>query len=70
MAMAMAATLEALPPEIWSFIVQLVDDRCFAWFVLRRVSPFLRHVTEGVFATQLVSDFSLRFAGDYADTVM
>lgn len=62
---------EALPPEIWSSIIHLLaDDRCFAWCVLRRVSPFLRHVTEDVFATLLVSRFGIRFAGDYARDVV
>ncbi|KAH8716991.1 hypothetical protein GQ44DRAFT_751954 [Phaeosphaeriaceae sp. PMI808] len=32
---------EVLPPEIWHLIIALLDDQCFVWFVLRRVSPFL-----------------------------
>ncbi|KAF2734904.1 hypothetical protein EJ04DRAFT_512198 [Polyplosphaeria fusca] len=66
----MAVAPEVLPPEIWSIVVHLVDDHCWAWFCLRRVCPFLRLVTENVFASILVSDFSLRFAGDYAKTII
>lgn len=52
-----------LPPEIWQTIITAVDDHCFAWFVLRQVSPVLRSVTEDVFARYLLRTCSLRFAG-------
>ncbi|KAF2264309.1 hypothetical protein CC78DRAFT_544285 [Lojkania enalia] len=61
--------VEALPPEIWAMVIQTVDDYCFAWFVLRRVSPFLRQVTEDVFATRIIRDCRIRFAGNYARSI-
>ncbi|KAF2183840.1 hypothetical protein K469DRAFT_667557 [Zopfia rhizophila CBS 207.26] len=57
---------EMLPPEIWRMIILLLEDHCFAWFVLRRVSPLLRQVTEDCFASPIIGNCVLRFAGDYA----
>ncbi|KAF2471232.1 uncharacterized protein BDR25DRAFT_285677 [Lindgomyces ingoldianus] len=61
---------EALPPEIWMMIILRLDDHCFAWFILRRVSSFFRQVTENVFAQRIIRDFAIRFAGDYARTII
>ncbi|KAH7089853.1 hypothetical protein FB567DRAFT_311135 [Paraphoma chrysanthemicola] len=61
---------EALPPEIWHLIIDLVDDHCFVWFVLRRVSPFLKLVTEDVFARYFLRTCSLRFAGEPAKNLL
>jgi hypothetical protein len=58
--------LETLPPEIWMMIVLGLEDHCFAWFVLRRVSPFLRGVTETVFTQRIIKDMSIRFVGESA----
>jgi|TARA_R110002003_G_scaffold1048_15_gene22270 hypothetical protein len=57
---------EALPPELWHLIIELLDDHCFVWFVLRRVSPFFRLATEDVFARYFLRTCSLRFAGEPA----
>jgi len=61
--------LEALPPELWFNIITYFDDD-FAWHALRRVSPFLRHVTEDVFASLLLRTCSLRFAGEPAKNLL
>ncbi|ORY10259.1 hypothetical protein BCR34DRAFT_468604, partial [Clohesyomyces aquaticus] len=61
---------ETLPPEIWMMIILSLDDHCFAWFVLRRVSPFLRSVTESVFAQRIIKDIAIRFAGNGAKNVI
>ncbi|KAF2121233.1 hypothetical protein BDV96DRAFT_594449 [Lophiotrema nucula] len=62
--------LEALPPEIWRLAILHLDDHCFAWHVLRRVSPFLRQITEDVFAALLVRDCTVRLTGEYARSIV
>ncbi|KAF1937257.1 hypothetical protein EJ02DRAFT_61339 [Clathrospora elynae] len=54
---------EYLPPEIWHLIIMSLDDHCFAWLVLRQVSPYLAFVTEDVFARYVSRTCSIRFAG-------
>ena len=54
---------EDLPVEIWHIIIMYIDDHCFAWFVLRQISPFLAHVAQDVFARIVSRTCSLRFAG-------
>lgn len=61
---------EALPPELWHLIVAALDDSCFAWHVLRRVSPFLKLVTEDVLACDVLRTCSLRFAGQLAKQLL
>ncbi|KAF1835230.1 hypothetical protein BDW02DRAFT_296729 [Decorospora gaudefroyi] len=67
---ATAMLLEALPPEIWHSIIMCLDDRCFAWFVLRQVSPFMASVTEDVFARYVSRTCSVRFAGTSAENLI
>jgi hypothetical protein len=60
-----------LPPELWQLIIASLDDHCFVWFVLRRVSTFLRAVTEDlVFARYMLRTCSLRFAGEHAKNLL
>jgi hypothetical protein len=47
-----------------------LDDRCFVWFVIRRVSPFLRQIAERVFTTHILQNIAIRFTGRYAWSVM
>jgi hypothetical protein len=61
---------EALPPELWQLIIATLDDHCFVWFVLRRASPYLRAVTEDVFARHMLRTCSLRFAGQHAKNLL
>ncbi|KAF2826383.1 hypothetical protein CC86DRAFT_28655 [Ophiobolus disseminans] len=61
---------ETLPPELWHLIIALLNDHCFAWHVLRRVSPYLRLVTEDVFARCFLRTCSLRFAGEPAQNLL
>jgi hypothetical protein len=56
-------TPPVLPSEIWHQIIDTLDDNCFTWFVLRRVSPFLKSVTEQVFSLRALRGFSVTFAG-------
>jgi hypothetical protein len=60
---AVSMAPEALPVEIWHIIIMYIDDHCFAWFVLRQISPFLAHVTQDVFARYVSRTCSLRFSG-------
>ncbi|KAF2002469.1 hypothetical protein P154DRAFT_520936, partial [Amniculicola lignicola CBS 123094] len=64
--------LETLPAELWDIIISSypAEDRCWVWFVLRRVSPFLREITEDVFAKRMIRDSSIRFGGQYAKDVI
>ncbi|KAF2033427.1 hypothetical protein EK21DRAFT_40201, partial [Setomelanomma holmii] len=61
---------KALPTEIWLQIIDFLDDRCFVWFVLRRVSPYFRLVTEDVFARFFLRTCSLRFVGEHAKKLL
>lgn len=61
---------ENLPPELWQLIIAFLDDHCFVWFVLRRVSQRLRLVTEDVFARYVFRTCSLRFAGYSAQNLL
>lgn len=56
---------EDLPPEIWFHVIAYLDDD-IAWHRLRRVSPYLRQVTEEAFASLVLRTCSLRFAGESA----
>ncbi|KAF1961358.1 hypothetical protein CC80DRAFT_369754, partial [Byssothecium circinans] len=52
-----------LPPELWSLIIEEIDDFCFVWFILRRVSHSLRVITENLVASHLIRTCSIRFSG-------
>lgn len=54
----------SLPAEVWQLIIEALDDHCFVWFVLRRVSPFHKAVTEDVFARYVLHTCNIRFAGE------
>lgn len=57
------STPPVLPSEIWHQIIDSLEDNCFMWFVLRRVSPFLKSVTEQVCALRALRTVSVTFAG-------
>lgn len=61
----MAAPCEALPVEVWMMILDYLDDNCFTWFIIRRVSPFLRQVAESLLAIQVLRNTTITFTGDY-----
>lgn len=61
---------QVLPPELWQLIIAFLDDHCFVWFVLRRVSLHLRLVTEDVFARYVIQTCSLRFVGESAKNLL
>jgi hypothetical protein len=61
---------EHLPAELWHQVIMLLDDRCFAWIVLRQVSPFLASVTEDVFARYVSRTCSIRFAGQTVQNLL
>ncbi|KAH6846433.1 hypothetical protein CC77DRAFT_938609 [Alternaria alternata] len=67
---AVSMSPDVLPVEIWHIIIMYLDDRCFAWFVLRQTCPFLAHVTEDVFARYVSRTCSLRFAGQTLRTLL
>lgn len=52
-----------LPVELWQAVFVCLDDHCFAWFILRQVSHFLKAVIEDVFARRLLRNFRIGIAG-------
>ncbi|KAF2878476.1 hypothetical protein BDV95DRAFT_472036, partial [Massariosphaeria phaeospora] len=59
-----------LPPELFFIIVQQLNDRCFAWLVLRNVSTAIRQATECAFASYFKKDCHIRFSGPFAARIL
>jgi hypothetical protein len=59
-----ALVWESLPPELWLLILRCLDDHCFTWFIIRRVSPNLRRLAESAFAPLLLQNLTIRVMGE------